>query len=165
MPRIARAIAVGCPHHITQRGNYRQTVFAGAEDYARYLEVLVRCAPQNDLEIWAYCAGRVPLVERKEAHHGGARPGLVGPVLSVGDRAGLTAISGDGPGCRGGKDPPESDAHRPPVRAGRVRQENGYGSRSPPPPPTSGAAPPSGVWGARDPRKIGRKIGSCHYFR
>jgi len=32
MPRIARAIAVGCPHHITQRGNYRQTVCAGAED-------------------------------------------------------------------------------------------------------------------------------------
>jgi len=55
MPRIARAIAVGCPHHITQRGKYQQTVFAGAEDYACFLEVLVRCAPKNDLKIWAYC--------------------------------------------------------------------------------------------------------------
>jgi hypothetical protein len=27
MPRIARAVAVGFPHHITQRGNYRQRVF------------------------------------------------------------------------------------------------------------------------------------------
>ena len=27
MPRIARAVAVGYPHHITQRGNYRQAVF------------------------------------------------------------------------------------------------------------------------------------------
>lgn len=54
MPRIARAIAVGCPHHITQRGNHRQAVFAGEEDYARFLEILVRSAPQNDFEIWAY---------------------------------------------------------------------------------------------------------------
>jgi len=37
MPRISRAIAVGYPHHITQRGNYRQTVFSEADDYARYL--------------------------------------------------------------------------------------------------------------------------------
>jgi len=40
MPRISRAIAVGYPHHITQRGNYRQTVFSEADDYARYLELL-----------------------------------------------------------------------------------------------------------------------------
>jgi putative transposase len=55
MPRISRAIAVGYPHHITQRGNYRQTVFAEADDYAKYLDFLARYAPQYDLEIWAYC--------------------------------------------------------------------------------------------------------------
>lgn len=55
MPRISRAIAVGYPHHITQRGNYRQTVFAVAEDYARYLEWLTQYARQHKLEIWAYC--------------------------------------------------------------------------------------------------------------
>jgi hypothetical protein len=55
MPRISRAIAVGYPHHITQRGNYRQTVFAEAADYTHYLECIARYAPQCELEIWAYC--------------------------------------------------------------------------------------------------------------
>jgi putative transposase len=55
MPRVSRAIAVGYPHHITQRGNYRQTVFSVAEDYARYLAWLTRYAQQHQLEIWAYC--------------------------------------------------------------------------------------------------------------
>jgi putative transposase len=55
MPRISRAIAVGYPHHITQRGNYRQTVFAEAEDYGKYLELLAHFAPRYGLEIWAYC--------------------------------------------------------------------------------------------------------------
>ncbi len=55
MPRISRAIAVGYPHHITQRGNYRQTVFAAAEDYARYLELLIHYSRRHNLEIWAYC--------------------------------------------------------------------------------------------------------------
>jgi REP element-mobilizing transposase RayT len=48
MSRISRAIAVGYPHHITQRGNYRQTVFAEAEDYAHYLELLNGCPNQSD---------------------------------------------------------------------------------------------------------------------
>ena len=28
MPRIGRIVAVGYPHHITQRGNYRQKIFS-----------------------------------------------------------------------------------------------------------------------------------------
>lgn len=55
MPRISRAIAVGYPHHVTQRGNYRQTVFAEADDYTKYLDFLAQYASQYDLEIWAYC--------------------------------------------------------------------------------------------------------------
>ncbi|TFG91371.1 MAG: transposase [Syntrophobacterales bacterium] len=55
MPRISRAIAVGYPHHITQRGNYRQTVFKEAEEYARYLELLTQYSRRHELEIWAYC--------------------------------------------------------------------------------------------------------------
>jgi len=55
MPRISRAIAAGCPHHITQRGNYRQAVFTEAEDYAHYLELLVLYARRHDFQIWAYC--------------------------------------------------------------------------------------------------------------
>ncbi len=55
MPRVSRAIAVGYPHHVTQRGNYRQTVFAEESDYTRYLEVLAGFAPKYGLDIWAYC--------------------------------------------------------------------------------------------------------------
>ena len=32
MPRQARVVAVGVPHHITQRGNNRQEVFLSDED-------------------------------------------------------------------------------------------------------------------------------------
>ncbi len=32
MARIARVVAPGLPHHITQRGNRRQATFFGAED-------------------------------------------------------------------------------------------------------------------------------------
>lgn len=55
MPRVSRAIAVGYPHHVTQRGNYRQTVFAEESDYARYLELLADFCPKYGLDIWAYC--------------------------------------------------------------------------------------------------------------
>ena len=55
MPRMSRAIAVGYPHHVTQRGNYRQTVFGETEDYARYLELLTQYSRRHNLEIWAYC--------------------------------------------------------------------------------------------------------------
>lgn len=55
MPRIARAIVVGYPHHITQRGNYRQAVFESDEDYIRYLEWLSLYCKKYSLKIWAYC--------------------------------------------------------------------------------------------------------------
>jgi Transposase and inactivated derivatives len=55
MPRRSRAIAVGYPHHITQRGNYRQTVFTVADDYTRYLEWLSQYSRKYGLDIWAYC--------------------------------------------------------------------------------------------------------------
>jgi putative transposase len=40
MVRIARAVAVGIPHHVTQRGNYRQVIFVGDDDYRQHLEWL-----------------------------------------------------------------------------------------------------------------------------
>jgi len=49
MPRMSRAIAVGYPHHVTQRGNYRQTVFGETEDYARYLGLIRDRAPINSV--------------------------------------------------------------------------------------------------------------------
>lgn len=55
MPRIARAVAVGFPHHITQRGNYRQIVFEKDDDYLQYLEWLHMYSKKNALNIWGYC--------------------------------------------------------------------------------------------------------------
>ena len=55
MSRLARAIAVGCPHHITQRGNNRQPVFLVDEDRQVYLELLREQADKYGLEILAYC--------------------------------------------------------------------------------------------------------------
>ena len=55
MPRMSRAIAVGYPHHITQRGNDRRTVFAEADDYLHYREWLARSARKFGLDIWAWC--------------------------------------------------------------------------------------------------------------
>ena len=33
MARLARVVAAGVPHHVTQRGNRRQKVFFGDDDY------------------------------------------------------------------------------------------------------------------------------------
>jgi len=55
MPRIARTVAVGYPHHITQRGNYRQTTFACDDDYVQYLQWVSQYSQKYHLKIWAYC--------------------------------------------------------------------------------------------------------------
>lgn len=55
MPRIARSVAVDYPHHVTQRGNNRATVFFDDEDHSFYLNTLKRYSQKYKLEIWAYC--------------------------------------------------------------------------------------------------------------
>ena len=55
MPRIARVIMPGLPHHVTQRGNRRMDVFFDDEDRRRYLSLLGRYAERHGLAIWAYC--------------------------------------------------------------------------------------------------------------
>ena len=55
MPRIARIIAAGYPHHVTQRGNNRATVFFDDEDRQTYLQLLAGYAQKQNLQIWAYC--------------------------------------------------------------------------------------------------------------
>jgi len=40
MARIARVVAPGYPHHITQRGNRRQQTFFCDEDYLAYIDLL-----------------------------------------------------------------------------------------------------------------------------
>lgn len=55
MPRVARIIAEGYPHHITQRGNYRQKVFDGPGDMKKYLEWISEYTKKYGVKILAYC--------------------------------------------------------------------------------------------------------------
>ncbi|HNO77041.1 MAG TPA: transposase [Phycisphaerae bacterium] len=55
MTREARAVVVGVPHHITQRGNNRRDVFFVDDDRHRYLGMLQAKAEQYGLTIHAYC--------------------------------------------------------------------------------------------------------------
>ncbi len=55
MPRAARIVYPGVPHHITQRGNRRQSVFFSDDDKALYLRLLAKWAAKAGLTIWAYC--------------------------------------------------------------------------------------------------------------
>ena len=55
MPRLARAIAVGCAHHITQRGNNREDVFFVDDDRRVYLQTLAEEAAKYKLELLGYC--------------------------------------------------------------------------------------------------------------
>jgi len=55
MARLARVVVGGLPHHVTQRGNYRQDVFLCDEDRTTYLAILKECAPPAGLHVVGYC--------------------------------------------------------------------------------------------------------------
>lgn len=55
MARIARVIAAGIPHHVTQRGNRRMITFFQDEDYQAYISLLGEWCKKSEVEIWAYC--------------------------------------------------------------------------------------------------------------
>ena len=55
MPRIARVVGVGLPHHITQRGNYRQQIFKDDNDRQQYLSFLRAESVRYGVTILAYC--------------------------------------------------------------------------------------------------------------
>src|SRR5262245_4311851 len=55
MSRLARVVAPGLPHHITQRGNRRQQTFFCDEDYQSYLELMAEWCCAYEVEVWAYC--------------------------------------------------------------------------------------------------------------
>jgi putative transposase len=52
MARIARAVAPGYPHHITQRGNRRQQTFFCDDDYLAYIELMAEWCRNCRVEIW-----------------------------------------------------------------------------------------------------------------
>ncbi|HUG82447.1 MAG TPA: transposase [Bryobacterales bacterium] len=55
MPRQARVVAVGAPHHITQRGNNRQDVFLLDSDHETYLALVAHHSRRCGLGIIGYC--------------------------------------------------------------------------------------------------------------
>ena len=55
MPRLARVVAPGLPHHVTQRGNYQQDVFDDDNDRRRYLTWVDEYSRKYHLSIIAYC--------------------------------------------------------------------------------------------------------------
>jgi len=52
---MARVVAAGIPHHVTQRGNARQSVFDDSVDRRTYVTLLRRYASEHELPIWAWC--------------------------------------------------------------------------------------------------------------
>ena len=55
MPRAARLVCPGVPHHVTQRGNRRGQVFFSDADYRTYLAWLHFDIKRYDAEVLAYC--------------------------------------------------------------------------------------------------------------
>lgn len=55
MPRMARLVVPGYPHHITQRGSRRQRTFFNDSDYRAYLGLIRDRQGAAGVDIWAYC--------------------------------------------------------------------------------------------------------------
>ena len=55
MARLARVVAPGFPHHVSQRGNRRQETFFKDEDYRVYLELMAEWCAKYAVQIRAYC--------------------------------------------------------------------------------------------------------------
>ncbi len=75
MARIARVVVPGCWHHVTQRGNRRQSVFFDDADRAMYLRLLARHCRQASVGIAGYClmGNHVHLVAIPRAENGLAK--------------------------------------------------------------------------------------------
>ncbi len=55
MTRLARIVAPGLPHHVTQRGNRREAIFFEDGDHEIYRDLLAEQAAKAGVEVWAYC--------------------------------------------------------------------------------------------------------------
>ena len=51
MPRNSRVVAIGYPHHITQRGNRRQPTFFEQRDYKLYLTIFKEQCDKYDANV------------------------------------------------------------------------------------------------------------------
>jgi putative transposase len=79
MPRIARVVVPGLPHHVTQRGNRRGPIFFEPGDQRVYKALLAEQARKAGVEVWAYCL----------------MPNHVHLILTPADAAGLAQAVGE----------------------------------------------------------------------
>jgi len=55
MPRVARIVVPGWPHHLIQRGNNREKIFFDDEDRKCYLELIKHYIEKWKCYVYAYC--------------------------------------------------------------------------------------------------------------
>jgi REP-associated tyrosine transposase len=55
MARLARVVVPDVAHHVTQRGNRRQPVFFGDEDYAAYRDLVAAACRSQGVSCFAWC--------------------------------------------------------------------------------------------------------------
>ncbi len=55
MPRTARIVVPGYPHHVVQRGHNRQVVFAERGDFYHYLDTLKEWKESYGVKVYGYC--------------------------------------------------------------------------------------------------------------
>ena len=55
MARIARVVALGIPHHVTQRGNRRQATFFCPDDYQADCILMEQWCRKCEVALGAYC--------------------------------------------------------------------------------------------------------------
>lgn len=55
VPRFARLVVPGLPHHVTQRGNRRETTFFSPRDYRLYVKMLAEECASAEVAVWAWC--------------------------------------------------------------------------------------------------------------
>lgn len=69
---MARVVAPGIPHHITQRGNRRMETFFSDSDYREYLYLMAEWCNRCKVDIWAYCLmpNHVHLIAVPETEYG-----------------------------------------------------------------------------------------------
>ncbi len=55
MPRAARIVVPGVPHHVTQRGNRQQAIFVRDDDWGAYKGLLAAACKRYDVGCLAWC--------------------------------------------------------------------------------------------------------------
>ena len=55
MPRAARVVAAGAPHHVTRWGNHQENVFSSAQDRRVYLALLREQCEKAELAVVGFC--------------------------------------------------------------------------------------------------------------